>query len=326
MGIAANETIMRELHNRLGDILTENEMIQTVDAVRDILMNYDVTPNATDDSGKDFMLDVFLDALKVEGRSPNTIERYRYIIGKFLKFAATNTKNVNVYHVRSYLSAEKDRGLCDNTVNGIRMVLSSFFGWLHRDGLIQKNPMSNIGTIKCQKKIKEVYSEIDIELLKRGCKNIRDRSIVYFLKATGCRIGEVVGLNRDNIDFANLECVVLGKGNKQRTVYMDPVTGMVLKAYLNSRKDDNPALFIGKRGNRLSPHGVRYMLTVLGKNTGVSHVYPHKFRRTQITELVNRGMAIEQVKELAGHTKIDTTMGYVVLDVNNIKNAYRRYA
>ena len=186
--------------------------------------------------------------------------------------------------------------------------------------------MNNIGHIHVQKKIREVFTEVDIQRMKMACNNIRDKAIICFLKATGCRISEMTQLNRNDIDFENLQCVVLGKGNKQRTVYMDPVTGMILKMYLDQRKDNLPALFIGKGTQRMTPHGIRAMLKRIQKKTNIYHIHSHKFRSTQLTELANRGMPIEQIKIFAGHEKIDTTMGYIKTDQQNIKNSYKKYA
>ncbi|HAE23962.1 MAG TPA: integrase [Prevotellaceae bacterium] len=326
MSIVANTMIMNDLREKLCDLIPYTTLNLITDAVAEVLERYDVVPIITEDHTKDIMLDAFIDAMRVEGRSEKTITRYKYIIGKFLSYAGVSSRSVTQYHVRQYLASEKDRGISDGTLRGVYWVLSSYFGWLHRDGIIQRNPMSNIGRIKVQKKVREVFTDVDIEKLKSGCDNLRDKAIICFLKSTGCRISEVTQLNRDDIDFQNLECIVLGKGNKQRTVYIDPVTGMIIQEYLASRTDSNTALFVGKGAKRFLPGGVRAMLNKIANKTGVSHVHPHKFRSTEITELVNRGMPVEQVKVLAGHDKIDTTLSYVKVDQANIKNAYKRYA
>ena len=325
MGIASNVLILNTLREKLADTLTESLLDTVIKNVSDVLLNFDISPNEDSGQGTEILMDAFLSALLVEGRSKLTISRYRYILSAFLKASGVTSQYVTVYHVRKWLADQKARGLCDNTVNGMRMVLSSYFGWLHRDNLIEKNPMANIGPIHCQKKVKEVYSDTDLEKLKMACSKPRDKALLYFLNSTGCRISEITGLNIADIDFQNQECVVLGKGNKQRTVYFDDVTAMVLQEYINQRTDDSPALFVGKGTDRLKPGGVRVLLNRLGKRSGVSHVHPHKFRRTQITHLVSRGMPIEMVKELAGHAKIDTTMGYIVTNAKNVKNAYGKY-
>lgn len=326
MAYAANAMIISTVKEELKDTLTAGDMERVVDVVGNILTNYEITPNAVEAMENDTLLNVFLDAMNVEGRSAKTIERYKYIISRFLTETKVPTGSVTQYHIRQYLASEKERGISDSTIRGYCWVFGAYFGWLHRDGIIRRNPMSNIGHIRVQKKVREVFCEVDIERMKTACESIRDKAIICFLKATGCRISEVTQLNRDDIDFENLECVVLGKGNKQRTVYIDSVTGMILKTYLCKRKDDSLALFVGKGTERIQPSGVRAMLKRIERKTGVQHIHPHKFRSTQLTELANRGMPIEQIKILAGHEKIDTTMGYVKVDQQNVKHSYRKYA
>lgn len=326
MSIVANNMILEQLKEKLKDSVTCNAMSAIEEALMDVLAVYEIKPLIIEEAGNDFMVDAFIEAMRVEGRSVKTLDRYRYVIGRLLKAAGTSTRSITQYHIRKYLSDEKKRGISDMTIKGYCWVFSSYFGWLHRDGIISRNPMGNIGKVAVQKKVKEVFTDVEIEKLKNACDLIRDKAIICFLKATGCRISEVTQLNRNDIDFTNLECVVLGKGNKQRTVYMDPVTGMILQQYLEKRRDNNPSLFVGRRRERFEPGGIRAMLKRIGKAAGVKHVHPHKFRRTELTELVNRGMTIEQVKMIAGHEKIDTTMQYVKVDQANVKNSYRKYA
>lgn len=327
MSLVANKMVADLLSEQLKDVLTVYNLQVVLDSLTKVLSKFEIEPAIIEDCSNDVMLDAFLEALRVEGRSERTLKHYRYVITKFLQHSKVQSINVTQYHIRTFLSNEKNRGIADGTIKGYCWVFSSYFGWLHRDGIIQRNPMGNIGTIKTQKKVKEVFTEVDIEKMKNGCKTLRDKALIYFMKSTCCRVGEIERLNRDDIDFTNLECIVLGKGNKQRHVYFDAVTGMMLQEYLKSRKDDNPALFVGEtRHDRLKQGGIRAMLSNLSKRTGVSHIHPHKFRRTEITELVAKGMPIELVKEIAGHEKIDTTMGYVKIDQLNVKNSYRKYA
>lgn len=328
MSYVVNRIVIDQLKDKMKDSLTASQLDVLSFAMMDVLTRYDVSPVAANVLEEDTMLDAFLDALRVEGRSPKTLDRYRYIITRFLKSACVPSHMVTQYHIRKYLSEEKNRGIGDGTIKGYCWVFSAYFGWLHRDGIIQKNPMGNIGNVKVQKKVREVFTDVEIEKLKSACSCVRDKAIICFLKATGCRISEVTALNRDDIDFVNLECIVLGKGNKQRTVYIDSVTAMILNTYLSERTDDNPALFVDIRSpfSRLTPGGIRAMLKRIGGVAGVAHVHPHKFRRTELSELVNRGMSIEQVKTLAGHEKIETTMHYVNVEQANVKNSYRKFA
>ena len=327
MSLEIKVTFLKELETSLASRVTAADMSSVITCVSDVLEHYDFSKVIKEEENYGIdLIEAFISALRVQGRSEKTLWLYEFTLNRLMKDLNIPIRSVTVYHLRSWLAKEKERGISDQTLKGNRWTFSSFFGWLWREGLITKNPVDNLGTIKTQKKVKEVFSEVDIEKLKTNCDNIRNKAIICFLKATGCRISEVTSLNRTDIDFINLECVVIGKGNKQRTVYIDSVTAMILQRYLMLREDDNPALFIGRKHERLQPNGIRVMLKRIGHMAGVEHVHPHKFRRTEITELVNRGMPIEQVKAIAGHEKIDTTMQYVRIDQQNVKNNYRKFA
>ena len=274
----------------------------------------------------DDLLDAYTAAMQIQGRSEKTIKRYRYLIGRMMREVSVPTRSITVYHLRQYLAKEKARGISDRTLESTRQVFSAYFNWLHREQLVDTNPTANLGAIKYPKKIKVTYSEIDIEKMKFCCKTLRDRAIICFLLSTGCRISEMVGLNRADVDLNNLECTVLGKGNKERTAFLDSVTGMLIRDYLAQRTDDSPALFVSRRGKRLSAQGVRAMMANLAKDSTVDHVHPHKFRRTLATSLIRHGMPIQEVAAILGHDKLDTTMQYVVLDKTDVKNSYRKYA
>lgn len=326
MSMEDKATFLSQLETMLSDKLTASDMSKAMCAVSDALGRYDLTAIAAEPAERDDLLGAFVSAMQIQGRSAKTVERYVYILKRLLQAVNATTRQVTVYHLRQYLADEKTRGISDRTLEGYRQVFSSYFNWLQREGLLQKNPVANLGAIKCQKKIKQTYSEIDIEKLKLHCKGLRDRAILTFLMSTGCRISEMTQLDRDSIDFASLEVTVLGKGNKERTVYLDPVAGMTIKQYLAERTDDSPALFVGKGTERLKPGGVRLMLNNLAEDAGVEHVHPHKFRRTLATNLIRHGMPIQEVAAILGHDKLDTTMQYVVLDKTDVKNSYRKYA
>lgn len=310
---------------RLAHELTAIQLDSALSIVADILAGFDMTKLDAENSDNDDLFDVYMTALKVQGRSPNTIWRYDYILKRMLKAVGVPTKQVTVYHLRSYLQKEKERGIGEVTLDGDRQIYSSYFNWLQREGLITKNPTANLGTIKKPKKIKTVYSETDFEKLKASCKTVRDKAIVCFLASTGCRIAELSGCDIENVNLESLEVVVHGKGNKERTVYLDEVAGMFLRQYLAQRRDENPALFITIYGERIEPGGVRDMLRKVARRAGVDKVHPHKFRRTLATNLAKRGMPIQEVSAILGHEKLDTTMGYVVIDKEDVKNSYHKY-
>ena len=326
MAIDAKVGFLSQLERQFSDLLTASTMEKVLSTASDVLEGYEMREVFSTEEPNEDLLDCYLDALKVQGRSPQTIHRYRNVINRMMKAIGVPTRRITVYHLRSYISRRQELGIMDTTIEGERQIFSAYFNWLQRESLIDKNPMANLGAIKCAKRKKITFTEADIENLKDCCHSIRDRAIICFLASTGCRVSEATGLNRDAIDFMGLECVVHGKGNKERTVFINSVTADLLKKYLATRKDDCEALFCGKRGERLEPGGVRYMLRTLQKKSGVEHVHPHKFRRTLATELSRRGMPIQEIASVLGHDKIDTTMKYVVLNDEDIKYSYRRYA
>ena len=328
MAIDAKQSFLGQVERGCADRLTVTDLSGLMGIISDVLQGFRMEELRIIDgtSENDDLLDAFIASMKIQGRSPKTIARYTYEIGRFMKFAKVQTRQVNVYHIRNWITANKNRGLQDSTLESHRQVVSAYFGWLFREGLIEKNPMANVGVIKVPKKQKKIYSDIDMEKLNANAKTLRDRTIINFLRSTGCRISEMTSLNKDSVDLNTLECVVHGKGNKDRVVYLDEVTGMLLEKYLKKRKDTEDPLFIGKRKERLEPGGVRTMLKTLGKKCGVDHVHPHKFRRTLATELSRHGMQIQEVASILGHESLNTTMKYVVLNREDVKHDYRRYA
>lgn len=322
--IDAKVSFMTQMEAGLTDTLTVDQMkkMQTVGYA--ILDKFDLV-ELESETEQDDLLDCYVSAMKVECRSQKTIDRYVYVIGKMMEFVKVPTRRVSVYHLRNYLTHEKERGICEQTLEGYREIFSAYFNWLQRESLIDRNPCVNLGVIKVPKKEKKTYTDAELERLNWFCGNIRDRAILHFLRSTGCRISEITGLNRDQVNLELLECVVHGKGNKERTVYLDEVAGMLLAEYLSGRIDDVPALFINKQHDRLNPGGVRAMLNKLAEKAGVEHVHPHKFRRTLATGLARHGMPIQEVAKVLGHEKLDTTMKYVVLNKDDVKASYRRY-
>ena len=315
------------LKQKIGEKFAGFQEETILEMVADCLDGFNIEMGVIEAYDSEDLLKNYLNALDIQGRSPKTLNVYEYQIRRLMKWVEIPVQDLTVFHLRAYLNNEKERGLSNETLEGIRQVLSAYFNWLHREGLILRNPTANLGAIKRQKKVKTTYSEIDIEKLKTHCKTLRDKAIVCFLYSTGCRISEALSLNRNDVDINSLECTVLGKGNKERTVYLDGVSAMVLSEYLDQRTDNEEALFVGTNfpHARMQPGGVRAMLHELEEETGVEHVHPHKFRRTRATRLVKHGMPIQEVAAVLGHEKLDTTMKYVVMDKSDIKNAYQKY-
>lgn len=328
MSIADKQMFINSMIEELSKSCTLSQIELVKSALQTVSADYDIITLQTAESklAQSDLLDAFIAAKEIEGRSSKTTTRYRYIINRLIQAAGVPLESINVYHIRKHLMEEKQRGVSDSTLKGYREIYSSTFGWLHKEGLIQRNPIANVGPIKCEKKIRKPYSDIDIEKLKECCSNDRNKAIFFFLLSTGCRISEMCELNRDDIKLQTLECIVHGKGNKQRTVYMSDVAAMMLGRYLDSRSDNDPALFIGKRSNRITPNGVRCMLKTVAAKANVPNVHPHRFRRTLATNLIDRGMPVQDVAFILGHEKLDTTMKYIYIAQDNVKNEYKKYA
>lgn len=328
MSITAKQHFLNTVGNELTSILTVRDYEVVQERLNNVLSKFqleELESGEIDSNANDYLM-AFLDAKKIECRSEKTIKHYNYILSKMLNELNVSITSITVFHLRNYLMKKKNNGIADKTLEGIRSVMCSFFGWLQKEGLLKENPCANLSPIKCAKKERLPYSDIEIEKLKEVCWTNRDRAIISFLLSTGCRISEVCGLNKDNINFQTNECIVFGKGNKERIVFTDDVTSMLLKRYIEERTDDSDALFVGKGSNRMTTQGIRARLCTLAKIAGVTNVHPHRFRRTLATNLIKHGMPIQNVAILLGHDKLDTTMKYVYVDKTDIKHSYKKYA
>lgn len=325
MAIDAKISLQTQMEKKMMTEITADVMNKVLRMMADVLEGFDVREIAITEE-QDDLLDCYMDAMKVQGRSEKTLARYKYVIQKMMKAVSVPTRRITVYHLRNYLSAMKERGIQDSTMEGERQVFSAYFNWLQRESLIDRNPTANLGAIKVGKRQKKTFTDIDMEKLKENCKCIRDKAIISFLASTGCRVSELTGLDRDAVDLDQLTCVVHGKGNKERRVYLDGVTGMLIRAYLAERKDECPALFVNRYNVRLNADGVREMLNRVAFASGVEHVHPHKFRRTLATNMARHGMQVQEIARILGHDNLDTTMKYVMLDDDDIKHQYRRFA
>lgn len=274
------------------------------------------------------LLELFLTAKEVEGCSPKTLVYYESTISKMSTTLAKPYTQLTTDDLRKYLSNyENERGSSKVTIDNIRRIFSSFFSWLEDEDYIVKSPARRIHHVKAPVLVKETLSDEDLEALRDGCACERDLAIIDMLASTGMRIGELVRLDKADLDLHERECLVLGKGNKQRPVYFDARTKLHLKNYLASRTDSNPALFVSLNGRheRLSIGGIELRLRQLGRRLLPQRVHPHKFRRTLATNAIDKGMPVEQVQKLLGHARIDTTMHYAMVNQNNVKASHRRY-
>ncbi len=274
------------------------------------------------------LLQMFLSSKRVEGCSEKTLRYYETSIHRMFGEVDAHVTHMTTDALRNYLSEYQQRTQCSKgNIDNIRRILSSFFAWLEDENYILKSPVRRIHKIRSSKTVKETYTDEALETMRDECGSVRDLAMIDLLASTGMRVGELVRLNKEDIDFENRECVVFGKGSKERPVYFDARTKLHLKNYLDSREDDNPALFVSMLNphKRLEISGVELRLRKLGRRLGIAKVHPHKFRRTLATRAIDKGMPIEQVQCLLGHAKIDTTMQYAMVNQNNVKISHRKY-
>ena len=287
-----------------------------------------IEEKADDDGQNERLPTAFIAAKRVEGCSSKSLRYYESTIQNMLNGVSKPIKHITTDDLRRYLDNYQRNGNAGKvTIDNIRRILSSFFSWLEDEDHILKSPVRRIHKVKTGKTVKDTYSDEALELMRDHCGSIRDLAMIDLLASTGMRVGELVKLNRADIDFINRECVVFGKGDKERKVYFDARAKIHLQNYLNNRSDENPALFatLLKPYDRLQISGVEIRLRELGKKLSIPRVHPHKFRRTLATMAIDKGMPIEQVQHLLGHQSVDTTLQYAMVSQNNVKISHRRY-
>ena len=310
----------------------DNEQAMRLQAVLGkVLMKYKIAENDNNtavESTNEQMMTKFIEAKRIEGCSEKTLVYYRKTIDTMLVDVGKEVVHIITEDLRSYLTRYQERKqLSRVTVDNVRRILSSFFSWLEDEDYILKSPVRRIHKVKTPVNIKETYSDEALESMRDNCEEPRDLAMIDMFASTGMRVGELVLLNRMDINFNERECVVLGKGNKERVVYFDARTKIHLQNYLESRTDNNEALFVTLRFpyNRLTINGIETRLRELGKKLGMKKVHPHKFRRTLATMAIDKGMPIEQLQKLLGHKRIDTTLHYAMVKQSNVKAAHRKY-
>ncbi|MBB5336116.1 site-specific tyrosine recombinase/integron integrase [Pectinatus brassicae] len=318
-----NQEIINSVMYQMNRFLDNQQLMELKRVLENVINKEEISE---DDSFE--LLKRFISTKKLEGRSDKTLKYYKSTVEKMLLVVDKNVKAITTDDLREYLTDYQSRStVSKQSVDNVRRNLSSFFTWLEDENYILKSPVRRIHKIKTTSPVKETYTDDEMERLRDSCKEIRDLAMIDLLSSTGMRVGELVLLNRDDIDFNERECIVLGKGDKERRVYFDARTKLHLQEYLKSRSDTNPALFVGLRApnERLEIGGVEVRIRKLGRDIGIKKCHPHKFRRTMATVAIDKGMPIEQVQKLLGHEKIDTTLHYAMVKQSNVKNAHRKY-
>lgn len=329
MAIADNKALVAEIMDLLDEHVTAKASRQLEKQILDVLDGYDVSTMTRDsddnaDNSKQ-LIDAFIAAKTAEGLAKSSITLYRHRLTRLYKDICVPIKKINADHLKDYIANEIDRGLAKTTINGFERTVWQFFRWMYEEGLITQNPTRNIKVVKALFEQREAFTQTEIQLIKEACTSEKQLAMVHFLLSTGCRKGELISINTADLDFRNLQLQVTGKGNKTRTVYFDDVTAMMLQRYLQKRKDNNPALFVDRNGNRYKENTITQAMKRLSKKTGI-HIFAHRFRHTLAQTLLDRGMRIEEVQQILGHEKIDTTRRYCHANQRNTENSYRKYA
>lgn len=326
------EKLILEISNEMAGILSVEQLAKLNGVLLKSISKYTVSmgeqqaPSLA--TSNDTLLKAFLSAKQVEGCSQPTIRYYRNTIKQLADNMPMRFTDYTTEDIRAYLAVfQQKHNASKVTVDNVRRIFSSFFSWLEEEDFILKNPVRRIHKVKTGTQVREVLSDESLESIRDTCNHPRDLAMIDLLASTGMRVGELVKLNREDINFTERECVVFGKGNKQRIVYFNARTKIHLQQYLNERSDQNEALFVSLNNpqKRLQISGVEVRLRKIGHEANVPRVHPHKFRRTLATMAIDKGMPVEQVQKLLGHVKIDTTMQYAMVNQNNVKLSHRRF-
>ena len=320
------------MEDRVTIILNEMSEYLSISQMRKLqevmLRNFATQSEHRNEISNEDYLQMFIDAKTIEGCSNRTIAFYRGTIDKMLQIVDVPIRKITTEDMRGYLSDYQKINDCSKvTVDNVRRNISSFFSWLEEENYILKSPMRRIHKIKTNQHVKDIITDEDIEILRDKCTCLRDLAMIDLLYSTGIRVGELVNLNISDIDFEARECVVFGKGGKERQVYFDAMAKLHLMNYVNSRCDDNPALFVTLDAphDRLKISGVEIRMRQLGRRIQLARIHPHKFRRTMATRAIDKGMPIEQVQKILGHSQIDTTMQYAMVNQSNVKASHKKY-
>ncbi len=324
------DVLINEIEQAMLGVMNSEQLSQLRKVLEFTFRNLNVTEKVLDNVDADNvpLLNSFLSAKSVEGCSEKSVIYYRSTLNNALHKIDKPITHITTDDLRNYLNDyQKASGASKVTVDNIRRILSSFFSWLEDENYIVKSPVRRIHKVKVGKTVKETYTDEALEEMRDYCRTSRDLAIIDLLASTGMRVGELVKLNRRDIDFENRECIVTGKGNKQRRVYFDARSKIHLQRYLSSRTDNNEALFVSLLSpyERLQISGVEIRLRCLGRELNIPKVHPHKFRRTLATMAIDKGMPIEQVQHLLGHQSLDTTLQYAMVNQNNVKMSHRKY-
>lgn len=318
-----------QIQRSLSTILEADTLFRVTNKIIAVLDDYEVEKRCTEitvyDDANDRLLRQYASCLAVEGKSQRTVVAYIYTVRRFLEHAGKPINEIGRYDIRSFIAYEKNRGLSNVTVRNEQAYISAFMKWAVIEEIIPSNPCDAVKAIKFSEPDKEPFSNVELDALRSACQNPKERTVIELLASTGIRVSELTKLDISDIDFSKLSVHVRqGKGGKDRTVYMTDVARIHVQKYLIPRNTDSNALIIGRKG-RYNPNGIWKLLQAIGKRAGVTDVYPHRFRHTLASNLASRGVPVQEIQKLLGHSGVNTTMKYIHTDMQNVEYSYRQH-
>ena len=320
--IDPNADNVRAVESMMREHLSSDQMHTLRDALETVFM-----PSDAGQLDNERYIAMFIDAKRVENLSARTLEYYESTLRRDVAYIGKPVRFVDANDVRRCLAwLLVDRGCSPTTVNNDRRILSTFFQWLEDEDIIRKSPVKRTKALKEEKGDKKPFTDEDVVRMREACRDDRDRAIVELLLSSGMRVSEMCGLDRADVDLAARECEVLGKGRKRRTCYFSAAAKFYLEKYLESRDDGNAALIVSMAAphGRLGICGVENIVRAIGLRAGVDGAHPHRFRRTMATNNLKRGMKLEEIQQLLGHSNMDTTLIYAKVDREMLKVNARR--
>lgn len=322
--------IIRSVETELVNSLQPEQVCLVSHVLTKVLGDYEITERCTSlevyDDSNEKILKMYTACMLVDGKSEGTVRMYVYQCRRLAQVIGKPYAEMNAYDIRFFLAKEMERGMKDQTRENERAVFSAFFQWLTAEEIIDKNPVAMIKPIKCHKEVKKAFSDVEIDVLRSACRSLKERALIEFLLSTGVRVNEVSCMRVQDVDKDTLAVhVIHGKGNKERVTYTTTVAMKHLLAYIHSRSEKGEQLFYNKNHKALNTGGIRVILNTIAERAGVLNVHPHRFRRTFATNLARRGMQVQEIKELMGHSDINTTMQYIVMDDSKVHSSYNTY-
>lgn len=330
-----DERFREELLNTMEEHLSRSQMLMLGNVLTQIFTHYHVEETSYEvgfyDNTNDNLKKKFIASLRLEGKSEQTLDQYSLAIDMLLADVDKNLTDMKTNDIRYHLAKyQEERGIKKITIDNRRRNLSSFFSWMVREEYIDKSPMLKIKKIKSEIEVKPPFSDQEVEKLKNAASQTRDyqrdRALIEFLLTTGCRVSEVIGVDLKNMNFVKQECIVHGKGNKERKVYISDTSMLYLQEYIMNRKYPSDILFTNRFGNRWSKQSIEKIVKSIAKKAGVENAHPHRFRRTFATNALNKGMAVQSLQKILGHQSLDTTMRYCTIDDDLIKLEHKKVA